>query len=81
MADIATLEKEILSLDRQSRKTLISKLFLSLYENAGDDALTENEIEESWLREVERRSSEIDDDPSILIPGDLVMQEMRELLK
>jgi hypothetical protein len=79
--DVATLEKEALKLDRRSRKDLVSKLFRSLDESAEDDALSADEIEEMWLREVERRNKEIDADPSILIPGENVMREMRDLLK
>ena len=81
MIDIAILEREALSLDRKTRERLASKLYLSLDENVGESAKSEKEIEELWLREVERRSREIDDDPTVLIPGDQVMREMRELLK
>ena len=81
MMDIVTLEREVLSLDRQTRGQLVTKLLRSLDEDADEDVLSDEEIKGLWLREVERRSKEIEDDPSGLIPGDQVMREMRELLK
>lgn len=79
--DIVTLEHEVLSLDRQTRGQLVTKLLRSLDEDVDNDVFPEKEINDLWLRELERRSKEIEDDPSVLIPGDKVMRELRELLK
>lgn len=77
MIDVALLEEQALSLNFRERGRLASSLIRSL----DDDKLTEEEIEKLWLDEAVRRNKEMDDDPSVCVPGDVVLQEMRELLK
>lgn len=79
--NLATLEKEVLGLNRRSRKDLAHKLLRSLDEDIEEQTSFDEDISEEWLREIERRNKEIDENPSIMIPGEKVMQEMRDLLK
>lgn len=82
MIDTATLEKQVLSLDIRERGHLAAVLLRSLDdENAGDENLSHEEIEKLWFEEAARRSKEWDENPSIGIPGDEVLREMRALLK
>lgn len=79
--NLATLEKEALRLNRRSRKDLAHKLLRSLDKDIEEQTSFDEDISEEWLREIERRNKEIDENPSIMIPGEKVMQEMRDLLK
>lgn len=81
MIDVATLEKQALSLDIKERGRLASVLIRSLDDDEGDNRLSEEEIEKLWLNEAIRRNKEMDDDPSIGIPIETVFREMRDLLK
>lgn len=81
MIDLATLEKQVLSLNIKERGRLASVLLRSLGDDDGEDHLSEEEINKLWLEEVIRRNKEMDEDPSIGIPIETVMREMRDLLK
>ncbi len=81
MMDVVALEREVLSLDFRGRGRLASLLLRSLDDDEKDASLSEEEIEKLWLDECERRDFEMDEDPSVIIPGDEVLREMRELLK
>lgn len=81
MIDIATLEKQALSLDIKERGHLASVLLRSLDDDdEGNDRLSEEEIEKLWLEEAARRSKEWDENPSIGIPLEDVMRELRARL-
>lgn len=73
--ELATLEKEALSLDVKARGHLVGVLLRSLDEIDAD--ANEAEIEKLWLAEVQRRDREMDADPSIAIPYDEMMSDLR----
>lgn len=77
MIDVATLEKQALSLDIKERGRLASVLIRSLDDDEADDHLSQEEIEKLWLDEAIRRSKEMDEDPSIGRPGEDVMRDLR----
>lgn len=77
MIDVATLEKQALSLDIKERGRLASVLIRSLDDDEGDDRLSEEEIEKLWLNEAIRRNKEMDEDPSIGRPMEEVMRDLR----
>lgn len=81
MVDLQTLERQVLSLNIKERGRLASVLIRSLDEEEDNNCLLEEEIEELWIKEAIRRNKEMDEDPSIGIPAETVMSEMRELLK
>lgn len=76
--DLATLEREALNLDIKSRGHLASVLLRSLDETDETEDLSEEEIEKLWLVEVERRSREMDEDPSLAVPYEDMMKRLRE---
>lgn len=77
MIDFAKIEKQALSMDRNSRGRLASTLLRSLDET-NEDPISPDEIENVWLQELRRRSQECDDDPSVLVPFEDVMRKLRE---
>jgi len=77
MIDFAKIEKQALSMDRSSRGRLASTLLRSLDET-NEDPISPDEIENVWLQELRRRSQECDDDPSVLVPFEDVMQRLRD---
>lgn len=78
--DIATLEAQALSLSPADRSNLATILIRSLDDDI-HERLTEEEFDRAWKPELDRRMKEWDDDPSIGVPGEQVMAELRELLK
>ena len=78
--DVATIEAQALSLSPADRSHLATILIRSLDEHPGD-FLTDEEFNEAWKPELDRRMKEWDDDPSIGVPGEQVMAELRGLLK
>lgn len=81
MIDIATLEKEALNLNLRDRGRLASVLLKSLDEDEDVSHLSEHDVEKLWIDEALRRNREMDEDPSIGLPGDLVLSELRDLIK
>lgn len=77
MIDFETIEKQALSMDRNSRGRLASTLLHSLDE-PNQETMSPDKIEELWLQEIRRRNKECDDDPSVLVPFEDVMQRLRE---
>ena len=79
MIDFTTLEQQVLGLDRRSRGRLVSALIRSLDEL--EESLSpdeQEEIDKLWLIEVQRRDKECDEDPSVLIPFEDVMRDIRQ---
>lgn len=76
--DLATLEREALNLDIKSRGHLAFVLLRSLDETDETEDFSEEEIEKLWLVEVERRSREMDEDPSLAVPYEDMMKRLRE---
>ena len=77
MIDFATIEQQALSMDRSSRGRLASTLLRSLDET-DQETMSPDKIEELWLQEIQRRDKECDEDPSVLVPFEDVMQRLRE---
>ena len=77
MIDFAKIEKQALSMDRSSSGRLASTLLRSLDET-NEDPISPDEIENVWLQELRRRSQECDDDPSVLVSFEDVMQRLRD---
>lgn len=81
MIDLPTLERQVLSLNIKERGRLASVLLRSLDDEESNNKFSEEEIEKLWIEEAIRRNKEMDEDPSVGIPVETVMSEMRELLK
>ena len=77
MVDVATLEKQALSLNIKERGHLATVLLRSLDDEDGENRLSEEEIEKLWLQESSRRNEEMDADPSIGKPVEEVMRDLR----
>jgi putative addiction module component (TIGR02574 family) len=65
------LEDEVLSLPAEERARLAAKLLKSL------ETLSEEEIEEEWAREAERRAAEIDAGHVTPVPAEEVFRNVR----
>jgi putative addiction module component (TIGR02574 family) len=72
---LAQLEAEALKLDPQDRARLAERLLGSL------EDLRETEVEALWLDEAERRDREIEEGRVELIPGDVVLTELKSRFK
>lgn len=70
-----TLEQTVLQLPLKERAALAHLLLKSL------DEVSEEESDELWLNETERRAAEIDAGLVQLIPSDVVSHKARELLQ
>jgi len=68
----AELEHKMLELGPRDRARLAQMLWESL-----ETELSEQEIEELWLDEAERRDRAVDEGRMELLPGDEVMREAR----
>ena len=72
--DRQSLEHEALSLPPEDRAKLAQKLLLSL------DTLSEEELEQAWLVEADRRARELDRGDVQPISAEEVRRKARELL-
>jgi putative addiction module component (TIGR02574 family) len=73
--DPKVVEREALRLSPEDRAQLAQKLLLSL------DALSEEELENTWLTEANRRARELDRGEVQPIPADEVRRKARGLLR
>lgn len=73
--DPTTVEHEALRLPPEARAKLAHKLLLSL------DTLSEEELEQAWLHEADRRARELDRGEAQPIPAEEVRQKARALLR
>jgi hypothetical protein len=69
------LALELLGLPAASRARLAEQLIKSL-EN--EEYQPQEEVDRRWLETVKRREAEIDEGKDVLIPGDEVLQRLRE---
>ena len=69
------LEEELLHLSEEERAELAKKLLLSL------DSPSENEIEEDWLAEAQRRARELDEGIVQPVPAEEVRRKAQALLR
>lgn len=74
------IEAEALKLQRDERAALVHRLLASLDEDI-EENLTEDEWNETWGAEAERRSAEMDADPSLEIPAEEVFRKLRNRSK
>jgi putative addiction module component (TIGR02574 family) len=72
---LATIEQEIRELSVADKETLLRVLWEELDGPAGP------EVEAEWLREVQRRSREIDDGLVECIPAEEVFARLEALIK
>ncbi len=73
--DLKTVEHEALRLSPEDRAKLAQKLLLSL------DTLSEEEVEQAWLIEADRRARELDRGEVQPISADEVRRKARGLLR
>jgi putative addiction module component (TIGR02574 family) len=73
MTRFQALEHEVLSLEPEERSALAESLLASLD--------TPADIEKAWAEELERRSADLDSGAVQGIPLEVVMAEVRALLK
>lgn len=73
--DPTTVEHEALRLPPEARAQLAQKLLLSL------DTLSEEEFEQAWLHEADRRARALDRGEAQPIPAEEVRQKARALLR
>jgi putative addiction module component (TIGR02574 family) len=73
--DPTTVEHEALRLPPEKRAKLAQKLLLSL------DTLSEEELEQAWLVEADRRARELDRGEIQPIPAEEVRRKARALLR
>lgn len=73
--DPTTVEHEALRLPPEERAKLAQKLLLSL------DTLSEEELEQAWLIEADRRARELDRGETQPIPAEEVRRKARALLR
>jgi putative addiction module component (TIGR02574 family) len=70
-----TVEREALRLPPEERARLAQKLLLSL------EALSEEELEQTWLVEADRRARELDRGEVQPVPAEEVRRQARALLR
>ena len=71
----STLEQTVLGLPKTERAHLLQLLLDSL------DTPSENEVQEAWLAQANRRAAEIDSGKVILVSGEQLEKEVQALLK
>lgn len=72
---LADIEQEIRALSMGERNQLLKSLISEL------DAPADPDAEQAWLKESERRLSQIEAGTATTIPGDAVLREARARLK
>jgi putative addiction module component (TIGR02574 family) len=73
--DPQTIEHEALSLPQEDRAKLAQKLLLSL------DSLSEEELNQTWLIEADRRARELDNGDVQPISAEEIRRKARALLR
>lgn len=73
--ELKQIEQEALRLSTDQRAMLAQKLLLSLEE------LSENEIQEEWLKEARTRAEQLDSGQVKPIPADVVRAKAKSLLR
>lgn len=75
MIDFKEIEKSALKLDEKDRAELAKRLLISLEESIDED------IEQAWIDEINRRKAQIESGEVESIPGEEVLEKARDLLK
>lgn len=75
MIDFKEIEQSALKLDEKHRAELAKRLLISLEESIDED------IEQAWIDEINRRKAQIESGEVESIPGEEVLEKARNLLK
>jgi len=75
MIDFKEIEQSALKLDEKHRAELAKRHLISLDENIDED------IEQAWIEEINRRKAQIEAGEVETIPGEKVLEKARNLLK
>lgn len=75
MIDFKEIEQSALKLDEKHRGELAKRLLISLEESIDED------IEQAWIDEINRRKAQIESGEVETIPGEEVLEKARNLLK
>lgn len=75
MIDFKEIEQSALKLDEKHRAELAKRLLISLEESIDED------IEQAWIDEINRRKAQVESDEVESIPGEEVLEKARDLLK
>jgi len=73
--DNENIKKQALQLSEKDRAELAKRLLISLEDKVDDD------IEQAWIAEINRRKKEIDSGEVELIPEEEVLAEARNIFK
>jgi len=69
------IENSALKLDEKHRAELAKRLLLSLEDQIDED------IEQAWIDEINRRSKEVESGQVTLIPAEQVIEKARKILR
>jgi len=69
MIDFKEIEQSALKLDEKHRAELAKRLLISLEENIDED------IEQAWIEEINRRKAQVESGEVETIPGDQVLKK------
>lgn len=75
MIDFREIEQSALKLDEKHRAELAKRLLISLEETIDED------IEQAWIEEIDRRKAQVESGEVGTIPGEEVLEKARNLLK
>ena len=75
MIDFKEIEQSALKLDEKQRAKLAKRLLISLEESIDED------IEQAWIDEINRRKAQVESGEVETIPGEEVLEKARNLLK
>lgn len=75
ITDFKEIETSALKLDEKHRAELAKRLLISLEEKVDED------IEQAWIDEVNRRKAQIESGQVETIPAEKVLEKARNLLK
>ena len=73
---LGNLESEVLSLPRDERARLARLILLSLDSDSYEDP---NAVEQAWAEEIERRVADLRSGRVQAIPGEQVLEELKDL--
>lgn len=73
--DLKEIEKSALELNEQDRAELAKRLLISLEDTV------DQEIEQAWIDEINRRKKQVKSGEVETIPSEKVLAEAREILK
>jgi putative addiction module component (TIGR02574 family) len=75
ITDFKEIENSALNLDEKNRAELAKRLLISLENQVDDD------IEQAWINEINRRNKEIESGEAKMIPAEDVFAKARKILE